>query len=183
MENDKFESSKYYNDLLEAISQNGGGNWDNINMFFHCYVDESIEKHHELQYTHYFTITSDLIGGEMNIEMENGINNGTVINSISYSGSLKPSSKTIEVIKDVILDEERVVKEGFSLEKARLLFPSYKNKILKLNKESDYDSYVTGGGTNKINNHYNNKFNEIRDLGIFWTYEYEEIEVDINFTK
>jgi hypothetical protein len=178
MNTEKFQKSDYYENLMNAISEEGDS-YSGIEKKFHCEIDCNKEKHNQLQYTYYFTITSPLMKGTMYIEMENGINNGSQINDISFENDLMPKSRTIEVIKDVVLDEKRVVENGFSLIKAKAVFPRYKNQILELNKKQGYDDYVTGGGTNKTDNFYKNQFDKIREIGLFWKYIYEEIEVGL----
>ena len=170
---EKFQESKYYEDLLIAITENGDGNWDKVNKKFHCYVDESKEKHSSLQYTHYFTITSELMEGEMHMVMENGINNGTVINEISFENSLKPSSRTFHVLKDIVLDSE-YYKNNLSLKnKAQIILNANKSKLFEFHRQNNYDNYVTGGNS-KI------KMDELLSQ-LELEYIYEEVEADVNF--
>jgi hypothetical protein len=170
---EKFQESKYYDDLLNAITENGGEDWSAVNKKFHCYVDESKEKHNELQYTHYFTITSELMEGEMHIEMENGINNGTVINDISFENNFKPTSRTVEVLKDIILDGSFYEKGSFLEIKAQAVLNANKKKLFEFHRQNNYDNYVTGG---------NSKM-KIDDLlsQLELKYIYEEVEADVNF--
>lgn len=178
----KFENSEYFENLMVAISEEGD-NYSKIEKKFHCEIDCNVEKHNQLQYTYYFTITSELIKGSLYIEMENGINNGTKINNISFENDFIPKSRTVEVLKDVVLDEERVINGGYSLVKAKAVFPNYKKKLLELHNNSSYDNYVTGGGTTKTDNYYNSEYDKIRNMGLFWKYIYEEKEVDISLDK
>lgn len=170
---EKFQESKYYDDLLNAIAENGGGDWSHINKKFHCYVDESKEKHNELQYTHYFTITSELMEGEMHIEMENGINNGTVINDISFENNLKPISRTVEVLKDIILDNSFYEKGSFLERKAQAVLNANKNKLFEFHRQNNYDNYVTGGNSKM-------KMDDLLSQ-LELKYIYEEVEADVNF--
>lgn len=174
---EKFQKSKYYDDLLNEIIENAGENtnakWDKINQKFHCYVDESKEKHNELQYTHYFTITSELMKVEMHIEMENGINNGTVINHISFENNFKPTSRTFEVLKDIILDNSFYEKGSFLERKAQAVLDANKKKLFDFHRQNNYDNYVTGGNSKmKMDN-------LLSQLEL--KYIYEEVEVDVNF--
>lgn len=153
----------------------------NLERLFHCTIDLRKEKHHELQYTYYYTITSDLVKGELHIEIESGIESGTNVLNVSTSGSLRPQSRTVEVMTDVALDEKRVKEMGYSVLKAQAVFPHYKNEIIDLIRKQGYDNYVTGGGTNKTDRYYKNRFDEIRSMGLYWKCIYEEIEADINW--
>ena len=170
---EKFQESKYYDDLLNAIAENGDSDWSHINKKFHCYVDESKEKHNELQYTHYFTITSELMEGEMHIEMENGINNGTVINNISFKNNLKPTSRTVEVLKDIILDNSFYEKGSFLERKAQAVLNANKSKLFEFHRQNNYDNYVTGGNSKM-------KMDDLLSQ-LELKYIYEEVEVDVNF--
>lgn len=170
---EKFQKSKYYEDLLIAISENGDSNWEHINKAFHCEIDESKEKHNALQYTHYFTISSNLMEGEMHIVMENGINNGTVINDVSFEGNFKPASRTFEVLKDIVLDASFYEKGSFLERKAQAVLDANKKKLFEFHRQNNYDNYVTGGNSKmKMDN-------LLRQLEL--EYIYEEVEADVNF--
>lgn len=175
MNTEKFERSKYYDDLLNAIAENGGGDWSAINKKFHCYVDESKEKHNELQYTHYFTITSELMDLEMHIEMENGINNGTVINEVSFENNLISNSRTVEVLKDIVLDISFYEKGSLLEKKAKAILDSNKKKLFNFHRQHNYDNYVTGGNSKM-------KMDDLLSQ-LELNYIYEEVEADVNFVK
>lgn len=186
------KSSTYLENLLEEVLEFCDGNFSSINKKYHCSVYVSKEKHNALQYTYYYSISSDLINGEINLEVESGINNGTVVNGYSFEGDLKPKSQTIEVMKDIIFNEEAfdwwfsqnnydIEKRPLTLFKAKALFDNNKDTLLKLHKENSYDNYVTGGGTNVTDRHYDNSYQKLRDKNVFWKYVYEEIEADINW--
>lgn len=177
------KESSYIENLLIEIIENGGYSCKTIADKFHCDISFSNEKHNALQYTQYYTITSKLIKGELNLEIENGISNGTQLISYSFEYDLIPSSRTVEVLKDIVLDEEKYKGSKFSFKKAELIFPRYKSEILELYRKQDYDNYVTGGGTNVTNRHYKTELDSIRELGLYWTCIYEEIEVDVNFVN
>ena len=154
-----------------------------INKKYHCEITCRKEKHNSLQYTYYYTITSKLINVTLYLEVENGISNGTQLNSYSFHSSCEPKSRVVEVMKDIVLDESRYTHSRFSVDKARVVFPHHKDKILDLLRKKDYDSYVTGGGTCKTNSYYKDEFNKYEDMGLFWKCIYEEQEVDINFVN
>jgi hypothetical protein len=145
------KESAYLDNLIEAILTNGGHKYCDIETEYHCEISHSSEKHNQLQYTEYYTITSPLIDAELSFEVENGINNGTEMVKYSFSGSLLPTSRTIEVLKDVILNEEKYINSKFSVEKARAMFPEYKKRIKTLYSKQGYDDYVTGGGRKEYN--------------------------------
>jgi hypothetical protein len=170
---EKFQKSKYYDDLLNEIAENLGSKWDKINQKFHCCVDESIEKHNRLQYTHYITVTSELMEGEMHIKIENGINNGTVINDVSFDGSFKPTSRTVEVLKDIILDSSFYEKGSFLQIKAQAVLDANKSKLFEFHRQNNYDNYVTGGNSKM-------KMDDLLSQ-LELEYIYEEVEADINF--
>jgi len=175
------KSSHLVEQLVYDIIENGEDKFEWIEKKYHCEISFSKEKHNVLQYTYYFTITSLLVDAELDLEIESGISNGTRFNGYSFSYSLLPKSKTIEVLKDVVLDESKYyVGSGLSLHKARAVFPRYKEQILKIIKNRSYDNYATGGGTEKTNKMYKNELDKIRDFGIFWECIYEDKEVDIN---
>jgi len=166
--------------LIMDIVENGEDRFEWIEKKYHCQIFFSKEKHNVLQYTYYFTITSLLVDAELNLEIESGINNGTQFNGYSFSGSLLPESRMVEVLKDVVLDKSKYAGSRFSLQKARLVFPRYKEQILKLLKNRSYDNYVTGGGTEKTNKFYKTELDKIREFGIFWECIYEDVEADLN---
>lgn len=160
---------------------------------FSCRISIDTEKHNQLQYTHYYEV--DFNKEEcFFVEIENGINNGTVLISAEWGISTKKSTKIVEVLKDVVFDEEAFGKwyekmyqghqkenKEFSIRKGKAILNSYKSELLDLHRKQNYDNYVTGGGTNKTDKHYQSKFDKISDLGVFWKYIYEEREVDCNF--
>jgi hypothetical protein len=98
--------------------------------------------------------------------------------SYDFEEDLIPTSKTIEVLKDIVLDES-FYKTDILKEKANSLLRAHKSNILKLYSERGYDDYVTGGGTTVTDRHYQNSFDKYREMGLHWECVYEEIEVDI----
>lgn len=178
-ENRKGKPLFYFDEFFEDLFED----FDSFKKFevkYHCTVSVSKEKHNELQYTYYFDIYSDLIDGELFLEIESGINNGTQLLDYSFGENLLPKSRTVEVLKDIVLDEEKTKKLGFSVLKAKAVLSRHKAEILKLIRNQSYDNYVTGGGTNKTDEYYQDKFNSFENMGLFWTEVYEDMEADIN---
>jgi len=176
------KKSQYFENLIEEILMNGDDddNLYKISNKYHCSIGVQREKHNQLQYTFYYDITSDLYDIEINLEVEDGINNGTQLNGYSFENTLEPSSRTVEILDDIELDEDFYLNSHLSVEKARLIFPRYKEKIKKLISNKNYDDYVTGGGTSKTDEYYKSELDEIRDFGIHWICIYKKIEVDLN---
>lgn len=135
------------------------------------YIDVSVEKHNQLQFTYYFDCDYGL-NQNFFIEIENGINNGTQINRADWGSETKPESRTVEVLKDVILDNSEYpdLKER---RKAQSLLNSNKQKFFDYHRQNNYDNYVTGGNS-KLNMN-----NNISKLHV--KYIYEEVEADVNF--
>lgn len=180
------KESNYLDNLIQEIYEADCYDLSKVEKKFHCSIDRSIDKIHQLQSIFYYTITSPWINGELNLEVESGINNGTQMNSYSFEGDVKPDTKTVEVLKDVVLDVERyksfeAKERGFTIEKGQRLLNEHKSSLLKLHKNQSYDNYVTGGGTNVTDKHYANEAGKLRDLGLYWEYIYEEIEIPIYY--
>lgn len=135
------------------------------------YIDVSVEKHNQLQFTYYFECDYGL-DQNLFIEIENGINNGTQINSADWESSTKPESRTVEVLKDVVLDNSEYpdLKER---RKAQSLLNSNKQKFFDYHRQNNYDNYVTGG---------NSKLKADDPISkLHVKFIYEEIEADVNF--
>jgi len=139
------------------------------------------EKINALQENVFITVTS-YFGMELSLEFENGINNGTQFNDYSFSQNLIPKSRTVEVLRDIEFDQERLLrlKPNTSVLKAKNNFNRVKKDIIKSLREQSYDNYVTGGGTNVTDKAYREKQNEFEDMGAYYKCIYEEIEVDVN---
>lgn len=170
----KGKRSEYLENLIELVFESGGGDTDiaEIEKEYHCCVSVSKEKHNSLQYTLYYTITSDLIDAELSLEIEDGINNGTQLNNYSFEGSIEPQSRTVSVIKDIILDKEKYEDNSSFKRKAQAILNRDKHLIFKHVRENNYDNYVTGG-------------NSKMKSDALWTklhleYIYEEVEADIH---
>lgn len=107
---------------------------------------------------------------------ENGINNGTQLNDykINPSSSFMNATREYEIIEDIELDIEQLeswsVRTGrkYSIQKAQILLDNNRGDIMKLIKNQNYDNYVTGGGTNKTDDYYSKKKEELNMQGIFW---------------
>ena len=135
------------------------------------YINVSVEKHNQLQFTYYFECDYGL-DQNFFIEIENGVKNGTQINSADWESSTKPESRTVEVLKDVILDNSEYpdLKER---RKAQAILNSNKQKFFDYYGQKNYDNYFTGG---------NSKLKA--DDSIFKLHVkfiYEEINADVNF--
>jgi len=155
---------------------------------FNCEISYSTEKHHELQLTYFYEID---FGKEENfyIEIEIGINNGTQVNSAEWGTNTLSKTKTIELLKDVIFNDEafemcyndKEENKNFTKQKAKIIFEREKHKLIELHRKQRYDNYVTGGGTNKTDKYYKDELSKLSEMGVFWEYVYEEKEVDCNF--
>lgn len=155
------------------------------------YISVTVEKHNQLQYTYYFELdfgTVDIY----NVEIENGINNGTQVNHQGWGSSTKPESYDVEILKDVIFSEEKFLKycceknisdtdKNFVRIKAEAIFNQHKPELLKLHKDRNYDNYVTGGGTHKTESSYNDAYIKLKEKGVFWEYIYKTQKADPNF--
>lgn len=168
---------KLENDCFESCNING----------FNIYC--STEKIHSLQENVYIHFENENENIDFYLEYENGINNGTQLNNYSFT-DLKPKKRTIEVLKDVKFDYERwrkaFGKDYNEREKSNLesVFESnFKSQVLKMIKEQSYDNYVTGGGTNKTDNHYSKFKSELQSKNVYWICIYEDEEVDVCFNN
>ncbi|MCT3978759.1 hypothetical protein HZQ12_17820 [Elizabethkingia anophelis] len=83
-----------------------------------------------------------------------------------------PSSRTVEVLKDVILDKSSYPDEA-SRRKAQAVLNANKHKFFEFERQDNYDNYVTGGNSKMKADSI------ISQLRV--EYVYEEIEADINF--
>jgi hypothetical protein len=168
-----YKKSQYLEDLIEEVFEEGCYDLTKIEKKFHCNIYTSVEKHNALQFTLYHEITSDLINGELNLEIESGINNGTQLNDYSFENSLEPQKRVIQVIKDIVLDEGEYEEGSFLKQKAQAILNRDKHLIFEYIRKNNYDGYVTGGNS------------KMKPKGL-WTelrldYIYEEVEVDPNF--
>ena len=173
-------SSTIVEKLLEDILCANYNTLEQLENKYHCKIGFSKEKHHTLQYTEYYSISSPLVNTELHIEVENGINNGTQLIGYSFVASCIPTHRIAEVLVGIELDEPRYEFSRFSVDKARLVLPHHTKDIMKLLAQQSYDDYFTGGGTVKTNSYYKEKFDRYEEMGLFWKAVYEEKEVDVN---
>ena len=185
----------YLNSLTEALLYVDAEDSNEINKIekeYNCSIVVYIEKHNVLQFTYYYEITIPDYKEKYFVEIEDGINRGTLIVSEGFDCNTREKTKIISVLKDIIFDEEEffnwykrnnynVVFVYSSLHTAQNYFNNEKNNILKIYSEQNYDNYFTGGGTIKTDKYYQNKFELFSVNGIFWKEIYEEKEVDRNF--
>lgn len=141
---------------------------------FNCKISCDVEKHNSLQYTYYYEVDFG-VQEYFYVEIESGINNGTRLNSAEWGLQTKPESRTINVLKDVVLDRDWYIQRGqaLALKKAEALLSAYKHKFFEYERQNNYDNYVTGGNS-KL------KFDELLSQ-LHVKYIYEEKEVDVNF--
>lgn len=167
------KKSKYLEDLIEAILVDGADYIDEVETKFHCEISVSKEKHNALQYTYYYTISSELIPIDLYLEVEDGINNGTQLNDYSFTSTLEPKSRTVNIIVDIILDDTQYVEGSFFKRKSQAILDRDKSKIFDFIKKNNYDNYVTGG---------HSKMDITKELWskLHLDYVYDEIEVDIH---
>lgn len=170
------KESIYLENLIENIIYGLGNDISDIENEYHCKITVFEEKHNQLQYTFYVSITSYLVKGELHLEIEDGINSGTELNSYSFNLPIEPDQKYSTVLKDVILDESyyKNVPKYFKA-KAQAVLNRDKHLIFEFERKNSYDNYVTGGNS------------KLEPKGL-WTklhleYIYEDIEVDSNITK
>lgn len=179
MEN--FIESDKIDNLVEALTEydhyHPGSLIVNLEGEYNCTISVSVEKHNQLQYTHYFEVDfNELNDGKednfslLNIEIESGINNGTQINSIEWNLPSKPSYREVEVLDSIEIDEN-YYKTKKERQKAQAILDQYRDKIFKYNRENNYDNYVTGGNSQlKL---------DMPDIRL--SYHYKTIKVDPNF--
>lgn len=149
-------------------------------------LGSSIEKHDALNHTYHIDITNEDIE-DINISLSfyTGINVGCELVHYDFYGS-SPSSTPLfqDVLKDIEPDWDRYnlfFKKGYNKNRIEMVFNSHKEEIIQLINKQSYDDYVTGGGNNKINEYYAEKFSELSDRNIFFRPVYEKVEVERNF--
>ena len=139
---------------------------------YECQISCDIEKHNVLQYTYFYEVD---FGCEENffIEIESGINNGTQLNSEEWGVDTKETTKTIEVLKDFVLDMNFYEEGSFLAKKAQAVLNANKSKLFEFHRQNNYDNYVTGG-------HSKMKLDPLLSQ-LHLENVYEEKEVDCNF--
>lgn len=159
------------NRLCYIDPQHDGEDINNIEKDFVCRIKVEIEKHNPLQFTYFYEV--DFGKEEMfYIEIENGINNGTQVNSAEWGYNTFNKTKIIEVLKDFELDMRYYKKGSFEERKAKEILNNNKSKLFEFYRQNSYDNYVTGGNSKmKLDPLLRQLY--IRNI-------YEEKEVDCN---
>lgn len=173
---------------LTEIDPKSKDELSSIEAEFNCKVKCDIEKHHSLQYTYYYEV--DFGASEMLfVEVENGINNGTVVVHSEWGVSTKTNTKTIQTVTDVVFSESEferwyngsIGNKVFTKRKAMSIFNNHKKQLLEIARKDSYDNYATGGGTLITKKHYNDEYSFLKLKGVFYEFVVEEIEVDRTF--
>jgi len=139
---------------------------------YNCVIDCSIEKHNVLQYTYFYDVDFNK-DENFFVEIESGINNGTQMNSAEWGSNTKEETKTVEVLKDIKLDENFYKSGSILKRKAQALLNTNKQKLFDFHRQNNYDNYVTGGNSKM-------KLDPLLSQ-LQLDYIYEEQEVDCNF--
>lgn len=185
--NEEFEQ-KYGEDELKEVSKLIDQGFDKYSS---CIITGDIwslslevEKHGMLQHTLHMALSKEVNGKddeEVNLEFEDGIDNGTVLRNHCLEGSsTMHSPKMVRVLVDLKYDFS-LSNTKHSKELTESIFNDVKPDILEVYKKQNYDNYVTGGGSTKTSKHYRNELDKYHDRGFYWTCVYEEQEVDRNF--
>lgn len=111
---------------------------------YNCEISCDIEKHNALQYTYFYEVDFKCKENFF-VEIESGINNGTQINSEEWGVDTKEVTKTINILKDFVLDMDFYEKGSFMAKKAQAVLSANKNKLFEYYRQNNYDNYVTGG--------------------------------------
>ena len=139
---------------------------------FHCQIEMNSEKHNELQFDHYYTITSKLIKAKLYLQIESGIDRGTILVDYSFDNPCKPEKKIYKTLKDVVLNTTMYPKLN-QRRKAQAILNRDKHLIFEHERRNSYDNYVTGGNSKM-------KSNELWSQ-LHLEYIYEDIEADVNW--
>ncbi len=139
---------------------------------YNCEISCDIEKHNALQYTYFYDVDFGLKENFF-VEIESGRNNGTQLNSEEWGIDTKETTKTIEVLKDFVLDMNFYKKESFFAKKAQAVLDANKSKLFKFHRKNNYDNYVTGG-------HSKMRLDPLLSQ-LHLENVYKETEVDCNF--
>ena len=137
-----------------------------------CLIICDIEKHNSLQYTYFYEVDFGL-KDNLFVEIESGINNGTQLNHEEWAVDSKETTKTVELLKDIVLDMNFYEKGSFIAKKAQAVLDVNKNKLFEFHRKNNYDNYVTGGNS-KL------KLDPLLSK-LHLNYIYEEQDVDCNF--
>jgi hypothetical protein len=118
---------------------------------------------------------------EVNLTISDNCDHGNDRVEYCLEGSgLGTDSRTVPVLDDLELDFESMSTK-LSKSMCQVIFDGYKPKILEIYNKQNYDNYVTGGGTNRTDNHYKDELDKYRDLGLRWNLVHKDIEVERNF--
>ena len=167
------DTDKLVSQLFEVCPTDEDNAIKQIEKDFNCKIKVSIEKIHALQHTYYYDVDFGL-EENFNIEISSGIDSGGEVLAEEWGYDTKPTSKTVRVLKDVILDESKYLgKTDFFKRKSQAILDRDKQLIFDHVRSNNYDNYVTGGHS------------KLKAEGL-WTqlhleYIYEEEEVDCNF--
>ena len=139
---------------------------------YQCEINVDIEKHNVLQYTYFYDVD---FRREENffVEIESGINNGTQLNSEEWGVDTKETTKTINALKEVVLDVNFYEDGSFLAKKAQAVLNANKSKLFEFHRKNNYDNYVTGGNSKMQLDPILSK--------LHLEYIYEEEEVNCNF--
>lgn len=110
---------------------------------YSCSISITIEKHNALQYTDYYEVDFG-IDELFYMEVENGINNGTVLRSAEWDYGTLTTTKTVEVLTDITLDESYYKNKPIERKKALALLNTNKTALFENYRKQQYDNYVTG---------------------------------------
>ncbi len=146
-------------------------------------LSSDVEKHHALQLTYYMHLSKETDGDDekVSLEFESGISDGTQLRHYCLEGSSNMHDPNIvSVLDDLELDWDKV-ESKLTRETVTNIFNAIKPEIMDIYGKQNYDNYVTGGGTIKTDDHYENEFQEFHDRGFYWKCIYKDIEVDRSF--
>lgn len=113
---------------------------------YNCEISCDTEKHNALQLTYFYEVD---FGKEelFYVEIESGINNGTQLNSSEWGVSTKETTKTVDVLKDIKLDDNFYEGNLPLKRKAQAVLDANKQKLFEFHRQNNYDNYVTGGNS------------------------------------
>lgn len=139
------------------------------------------EKHDALNYTYHISLNKiDDEDEIVELSFYTGIDVGCELIDYSLSGlSLADRPNMQRVMYDLELDLSRM-KQGVNLKLAQAMLDGNKKHIMEIYSKQNYDNYVTGGGTINTDKHYNNEFNRLNNIGLYWNCLYREEEFDRN---
>lgn len=167
----KIDTNNFVDELCE-IDPNYKNEVKILEEKYKCSISCDIEKHNSLQHTYFYEVDFGL-DDNFFVEIESGINNGTQLNNEEWGIDSKETTKTVEVLKDIVLDMDYYEQGSFMAKKAQAVLGANKNKLFEFHRKNNYDNYVTGGNS-KL------KLDPLLSQ-LHLDYVYEEEEVDCNF--